>query len=170
MHLRRATASDAPGLAQVHVDSWQAAYKGIVPDDFLQRFNYQKREEAFREAIDARTEETYIAEENDHPVGILTIGACRDSDLDVHSCAEIWGIYLSPMYWRRGIGKTLLQEGERILQGRGFRKIVLWVLEGNAAARSFYEAMGFCKDGITKVVTLGAPLNAVRYVKNYPPQ
>ena len=168
MNLRRATTSDAPSLAQVHVDSWQVAYKGLVPDDFLQRFTYQKREEAFRAAIEARAEETYLAEVSDHAVGILTIGASRDPDLDVRSCGEIWGIYVSPAYWRRGIGKRLAQEAERILLARGFRKIVLWVLEGNTAARSFYEAMGFCPDGASKVVNLGTSLNVIRYAKNYP--
>jgi L-amino acid N-acyltransferase YncA len=53
--------------------------------------------------------------------------------------------FRSPTYWRRGIGRRLAQEAERILLARGFRKIVLWVLEGNTAARSFYEAMAFAR-------------------------
>jgi len=168
VNIRRATACDATGLAKVHVDSWQVAYKGLVPADFLQRFTYQKREEAFRAAISDRGEETYLVEVKDQIAGFVTIGACRDSDLDLLSCAEIWGIYISPDYWRRGIGKRLFQEAKRILLARGFQKIVLWVLEGNSTARSFYEDIGFYPDGAIKRIDLGAPLQEIRYVRDYP--
>ena len=74
MNIRRATANDAPMLAKVHVDSWQVAYRGIVPDSHLERFTYQRREEAFRQALAANLEETYLIEDNDQAIGILTIG------------------------------------------------------------------------------------------------
>lgn len=165
MNFRPAQPLDAPKLAQVHVDSWQVAYKGIVPDAFLRGFTYQKREKAFRLALESKSEETYFIEEDDRAVGILTIGASRDEDLDPSTCGEIWGIYISPDYWRCGIGRRLVQEAERILQSRGFQKIVLWVLEGNTAARSFYEVVGYDLDGATREVELGVSLNVVRYAK-----
>lgn len=165
MNFRQARAIDAPKLAQVHVDSWHAAYKGLVPDAFLRGFTYQRREEAFRLALESKSEETYLIEENDRAIGILTIGASRDADLDPRICGEIWGIYISPDYWRRGIGMKLIQEAERILQGRGFQKIVLWVLEGNTTAISFYEAVGYHRNGAIKKVDLGVSLNVVRYTK-----
>lgn len=165
MNIRRATANDAPMLAKVHVDSWQVAYRGIVPDSFLERFTYQRREEAFRQALTANLEETYLVEDNDHAIGILTIGASRDADLDVNCTGEIWGIYIAPDYWRRGIGTTLVYEAERILQSRGFNQVILWVLEENMDARRFYERMGFCLDGMYRTVELGKPLKAVRYKK-----
>jgi ribosomal protein S18 acetylase RimI-like enzyme len=165
MNLRRAQPSDAPKLAQVHVDSWQAAYRGVVPDSHLQGFTYQRREEAFRKALLAGLEETYLLEEGDRPVAILTIGACRDADLEAHRVGELWGIYIAPDHWRRGIGTKLVGEAERMLRARGYGEIVLWVLEGNAQARRFYEALGFAPDGAAKVVQLGAPLKAVRYHK-----
>lgn len=165
MNIRRATANDAPMLAKVHVDSWQVAYRGIVPDSFLERFTYQRREEAFWQALTANLEETYLVEDNDHAIGILTIGASRDADLDVNCTGEIWGIYIAPDYWRRGIGTTLVYEAERILQSRGFNQVILWVLEENMDARRFYERMGFCLDGMYREVELGKPLKAVRYKK-----
>jgi ribosomal protein S18 acetylase RimI-like enzyme len=167
LKLRRAQANDAPKLAQVHVDSWQAAYRGVVPDSFLQGFTYQRRERAFRNALEENSEETYLLEENDVAVAILTIGPSRDTDLDVSVIGELWGIYIAPSHWRRGIGRTLVEEAERMLKARGFREIVLWVLEGNRSARDFYEAMGFHLDGASKIVELGSPLKAVRYVKKY---
>jgi hypothetical protein len=65
MNIRRAQVDDAPKLAQVHVDSWQAAYRNLIPDSFRERFTYSRRENAFRQALSANLEETYLVEDND---------------------------------------------------------------------------------------------------------
>ncbi len=138
----------------------------MVPDAFLQGFTYQRREPAFRQSLETNAEETYIAQEaNGQAVGILTLGASRDSDLDTQQTGEIWGIYLLPTHWRKGIGRQLVGWAESVLTSRGHRDAVLWVLEGNQDARRFYEAMGFSPDGAFKHLNLGAPLKAVRYRK-----
>ena len=99
-------------------------------------------------------------------VGFLTLGAARDQDLDASCTGEIWGIYISPEYWRRGMGKRLSEEAEKIFKSRGYKHAVLWVLEGNQQARRFYEAMGFCLNGETKFINWGIPLKGIRYTKN----
>jgi len=163
MRIRRAQESDAPSLAKVHVDAWHAAYRGLVPDSFLEGFTYQRKADRFRQALAADSEETYLVEENGNAMGFLTLGPCRDPDLDMGRAGEIWGIYISPDYWRKGLGKRLVEEAESMLQSRGYQEAVLWVLEGNQPARRFYEAMGFRPDGGTKDVSLGTALKAVRY-------
>lgn len=165
VHLRQATPEDAPGLARVHVASWQAAYRGTVPDLFLERFTVETRTERFRQSLAAGAEETYVAEADGQMVGLLTLGGCRDPDLDGHVTGEIWGIYLVPEHWRQGMGTMLCKEGEGMLASRGYAVAVLWVLEANEQARRFYEAMGFQADGVSKEIHLGIPLTAVRYRK-----
>jgi ribosomal protein S18 acetylase RimI-like enzyme len=165
MNIRRAQESDAPFLAKVHIDAWHAAYRGSVPDSFLQGFTYQSRAERFRQSLATGSEETYLVEENGKVMGFLTLGACRDSDLNVDCTGEIWGIYISPTHWRKGLGKRLLEEAQSLLKSKGYKEAVLWVLEGNQLARRFYEAMGFRLDGGTKEVNLGIPMKAVRYRK-----
>ena len=165
MNMRRAQASDAPSLAKVHVDSWHAAHRGLVPDPFLQGFTYQSRTEQFRQSLATGSEETHLVEENGNVMGFLVLGACRDSDLNVDCVGEIWGIYISPDRWREGLGKRLLEEAQNVLKSKRYKEAVLWVLEGNQGARRFYEAMGFGLDGGTKGVNLGTPLKAVRYRK-----
>lgn len=165
MEIRRATPDDAPALAKVHIDSWQSAYRGLVPDSHLAKLDYGRRAGSFRESLSTHSEETYLVEQNGEVVGFLTLGACRDSDVDHDTTGEIWGIYLGPQHWRKGIGRFLCREGERILQSRGYVKAVLWVFEANEQARGFYEAMGFKADGSTKVLNPGAPLKVVRYRK-----
>jgi ribosomal protein S18 acetylase RimI-like enzyme len=165
MNLRRAEAPDAEKCARVHVAAWQAAYRGLVPDDFLAGFTVEKRAAAFQTALENHTEETYLLEQGDEPVAILTIGPNRDEDLDPARDGELWGIYLSPGWWRRRIGWQLVDEAEHMLGSRGYERVVLWVLEKNLAAQRFYEAMGYNPDGASRTLDLGEPLITVRYVK-----
>jgi ribosomal protein S18 acetylase RimI-like enzyme len=165
MNLRRAIPDDATALAHVHVDSWRAAYRGLVPDEFLDSLDYCQRSLRFRESLATGSGETYLAEKDGEPFGILTVGACRDADLDRVTAGEIWGIYLAPQHWRKGLGRALFQRAEQMLQARGYTLATLWVLEGNQQARRFYEAMGFETDGASRVLNLGAPLKAIRYRK-----
>jgi ribosomal protein S18 acetylase RimI-like enzyme len=166
IEIRRAGPDDAAALARVHVDAWQAAYRGLVPDSMLERFTYEYREPRFREALAADAEETYIVEVGGRTVGLLTVGDARDPDVDMRHVGEIWGIYLSPGYWRRGIGTQLVAEAERVLRQRGYDEAVLWILAANEPARRFYEAMGFAPDGQWKQMEWEKPLKAVRYVKS----
>ena len=165
MEIRPARVNDAPALAKVHVDSWRAAYRGLVPDSSLEGFTYEWREERFRQSLAANAEETYVVRVDEEIVGFLTLGTARDADLDINRTGEIWGIYISPNYWHKGIGKRLADEAERILKSRGYGDAVLWVLEGNQQARRFYEAMGFTLDGESKDIDWGTPLKAIRYAK-----
>ncbi len=169
MNIRRATPDDAGPLAQAHVASWHAAYRGLVPDSFLERFDYERRFPRFRDALKAGSEETYLVEEKGEVLGFLTLGACRDEDVDHAVTGEIWGIYLAPAHWRKGVGRRLCQRGEQILNARGYTIVTLWVFEDNHQARRFYEAMGFAPDGASKILNLGAPLKAIRYRKQLPP-
>ncbi|HUW35197.1 MAG TPA: GNAT family N-acetyltransferase [Planctomycetota bacterium] len=166
MTIRRANADDAISLASVHVDSWHAAYRGLVPDTFLEQFAYERRAERFRQSLAANSEETYIIEEDGKAMGFLTLGACRDADAAAGRTGEIWGIYVAPAHWRKGMGRQLCEFGEQLLSSRGYQEATLWVLEANQSARRFYEAMGFHLDGASKEVKLGVPLQAVRYRKN----
>lgn len=166
--LRSAIPDDAPTMAAVHIAAWRAGYRGLVPDSFLAALDQDRRTERFREFLESAVGDAYIIESDSEPVGHLTIGPCRDADLDERTTGEIWGIYLAPEHWRRGIGAQICRSAERILGTRGFGPIVLWVFEGNASARRFYEAMGYTPDGATRVIEVGASLPAVRYRKRTP--
>ncbi|MDY6893760.1 MAG: GNAT family N-acetyltransferase [Chloroflexota bacterium] len=165
VNLRRATPDDARALARVHVAAWHEVYRGIVPDSALDGFTVEGRAELFRQFLATDSEETYVAEFKSRILGFLTIGRCRDSDVNHGTTGEIWGMYLSPEYWHKGIGRFLCIQGESMLASRGYTVVILWVLEANDQARRFYEAMGFRPDGATKEVQMGISLTSVRYRK-----
>ena len=170
LRLRPATPDDAPELAGVHVAAWRAGYRGIVPDAYLEGFTVQRGTARLRkflsaEAAAGESGRTYAAEHEGRLVGLLTLGGCRDADAEPGTDGEIWGIYIAPQYWRRGVGRFLCGHAERLLASLGCTVVRLWVLEANHRARRFYEAMEFAPDGATKEVQLGARLQAVRYRK-----
>lgn len=161
--IRRATPDDAPTLARVHIDAWRVAYRWLVPDERLENLDYARRETLFLRSTRDGPEETYVALEEGTVIGFLTLGRCRDEDVDAESVGEIWGIYLAPGRWRRGVGTRLCRYGESLLRARGCRSAVLWVFAGNTNARRFYEAMGYTPDGASKTLEVGAALEAIRY-------
>jgi GNAT superfamily N-acetyltransferase len=110
-----------------------------------------------------------VAECGGEVVGFVSVGPAADADLDASDCGEIRAIYLKPDRWRGGIGRLLCKQGERVLRSEGYRSAILWVLEGNAGARRFYEAMGYHGDGGRKTATYGVPLEVVRYRKTLEP-
>jgi ribosomal protein S18 acetylase RimI-like enzyme len=163
--LRRAIPADAPALAVIHVAAWHAAYRGIVPDSYLEQFTVEGRTKRFREFVNDSAAKTYVAEFDGRIAGFLTLGACRDSDVKRSTTGEIWGIYILPEVWRRGVGRFLCEQGQNMFASMNFTAATLWVLEANLPARGFYEAMGFKADGATKELILGIPLTAIRYRK-----
>jgi GNAT superfamily N-acetyltransferase len=163
--IRAAQTGDAAALARIHIDSWRAAYKGLVPDSHLQGLSYDKREAGFRKAIADSGGSTFVAETGERIAGLMTIGPSRDADLDSTAVAEIWGIYLAPEFWRQGIGRRLVEEAEMMFVAKRYAGAILWVFEGNPQARWFYEAMGFAPDGKSRMLNPGTPLKAIRYRK-----
>lgn len=166
MNIRLANPEDAPALAKVHVDAWHAAYRGLVPDSFLKKITYIKREASFRELLASDSEATYVAEECGEVLGFLIVGTCRDADADESQTGEIWGIYIAPSHWRKGVGKRLAEKAQQMLKSSGYKEATLWVLKGNDQARRFYEVLGFRSDGASKELNFGVPVKAIRYRKS----
>jgi ribosomal protein S18 acetylase RimI-like enzyme len=61
-----------------------------------------------------------------------------------------WINYLGvdPAHQRRGLGRALMDEAERLLRAAGCPKINLQVRTSNAAAIEFYRAIGFAVDDV----------------------
>lgn len=165
MKIRRAIPEDAPLIAALLVDSWQSAYRGLVPDSYLDSLDSGKWTDRIRESIESGTGDTFVAEIGGELLGCLTVGECRDNDLGSRGAGEIWGLYVDPVHWGAGIGKQLCRYGEQVLAGGGETDAVVWVFAGNRAGRSFWEAMGFEPDGASKELERVARLEAVRYRK-----
>lgn len=155
MLIEPATPADARRVAEVHVQAWQAAYVGIVPDAHLASLSVDKRETMWREAIEKQVSELLVARVDDEVVGWVSFDASRDKDA-VSGSGEVWALYVDPARWAGGIGRALLQRAQQRLSERGFKTISLWVLASNDRAKRFYEAAGFTlAPGSAQVFELG---------------
>jgi GNAT superfamily N-acetyltransferase len=163
---RPATDADVDAIAEVRVRSWQAAYRGIVPQPELDRMDPAAVARRWRgEDLDGH----HVAESAGRVVGWLFVGAYRPDPADGGpdpgpGCGEVLAIYVRPEAWRQGIGRPLLAYGLGELRRQGLGPVLLWVLEANARARRFYERAGFVLDGGTHTYEIGgATLPEVRY-------
>ena len=163
--VRWAEVDDAYAIAEVHVASWQAAYRGIVPSDVLDQLSVEQRAIRQRERILKHPRSVAVVMSDQRIVGFCAFGDCRDDDKPRGVTGEIIAVYLEPSYWRRGSGSRLLRWAEDQLRLRKKTEVVLWVFEDNHQSRRFYEAMGYQPDGARKVETIGLPLPHVRYSK-----
>ena len=163
--VRRATVDDAGGIASVHVRSWQAAYVGQVPDDYLAGLVASEREPMWRASLSSFRwpgEGCFAAVGDDQVVGFASFGPSRDTD--GAGVGELYAIYSLADWWDRGVGRSLLGAVVAQLGSAGYRVATLWVLDTNARAQRFYEAGGWKWDGADKVDDArGFTLRELRY-------
>lgn len=143
LQIRPALASDAEGIAKVHVYTWQSAYQGLIPDSFLQGLSVEQRTASWIKNLETPLPEThtFVAEINGEIVGFIGVGANIESDISKQG--EVFAIYVSPDIQGRGIGAALMRAGLRELRAQGFPSAVLWVLNGNLLTRAWYESHGW---------------------------
>lgn len=163
---RPATDADVAAAAEVRVRSWQAAYRGIVPDAVLDRLDPVAEAGRWRGRDRAGH---HVAEAGGRVVGWLYVGPYRSDQDDSGpvppaGSGEIHAIYLLPEVWGQGAGRSLLAYGLGELRRGGAVPVLLWVFAANDRARRFYERAGFAPDGGTHDYEIGgATLPEVRY-------
>lgn len=143
MLLRDATIDDIPGIARVHVDTWRAAYAGIMPREVLAGLSYERSQARLRERLlapDARNRFTLVAEDGEGRIAGFAWGGPEGSG-DGAALGEIYALYVLPAQQRRGTGQRLVQAAACRLLDLGFTSMRIWVLAANPA-RGFYERLG----------------------------
>ena len=160
---RSAHSDDARGIAEVHVRSWQAAYRGQVPDSYLDGLSVAKRELHWAQVLRDRKRGVLVAEQ-ERIVGFASFGPFRDEEESRFLTGEIYAIYVLEDFWNCGIGRTLMENALIALKEDGFGSVKVWVLETNKRARTFYEKLGFSTDGLKKTEKRGDfELHEIRY-------
>jgi len=70
---------DAGAIAAIHVHSWQQAYRGIVPEAFLNTLSVDERETSWQRNLKQPTADTWVAEELGKVLGWVSAARSRDS-------------------------------------------------------------------------------------------
>ena len=164
--IRWASAADAEGMARVHVASWEGTYRGLMPDEVIDRLTVDMRTTGWSQRLSDPAPDTaaFVAEHAGELVGLSFVGPTRDDDLDADRVGEVFAIYVSPDHWGHGHGQGLIVRSLDWLRGAGFSAAMLWVLDTNEIGRGFYERGGWRLDEASKLdESFGAPLREIRY-------
>ena len=150
---------DRMELSKIYEESWKYAYKGIIPQDYLDSIPNGRWSSNF----DNPNWKTLICIDNGRIVG--TSSFCKSRFEQFHDWGEVISIYLLPNYMGKGYGKALMKSTLSELKKEGYENIFLWVLEENSRARHFYEQFGFSPtDDFLDVNIGGKELREVRYI------
>lgn len=160
MIIRKVNPSDSrEEISNVYEQSWKTAYKGIIPQDYLDSIPKGQ----WCSSLDSPDRYNLVMLDGDKIIG--TSSYCKSRFENYRDWGEIISIYFLPEYMGKGYGKDLLEQAVQELKAMGFKQIFLWVLEDNHRARHFYEKCGFKNSGeYMDNVIGGKQLRELQYV------
>jgi GNAT superfamily N-acetyltransferase len=162
--VRPARLADAPAMGRVHVRAWQAAYRGQMPQAYLDGLRAEDRAAYWAGALrrDDLRGTILVAERDGEVIGFAVVGPAREPA----GAGELYAINLDPANWGTGAGRALLEAAQAELGRLGFADMVLWVLTGNARARRFYEIAGWVAEDAERTdEVFGVTVTEVRYAR-----
>ncbi|MFH8623003.1 GNAT family N-acetyltransferase [Streptomyces vietnamensis] len=167
MPIREALPEDAAALAAVHVLSWRAAYRDLLPGPYLDALDVEERAGTWRARLTAPDRPTVLVATGDdgRPVALSCFRPWPDDgEFAPGSTAELAALYALPEVWGTGVGRALTEASAEAMGAAGFRAAALWVFAGNTRGRRFYEAGGWRPDGTAvREETGGRVLEELRY-------
>lgn len=136
--IRDAEPADVRRIAQFQTDCWCEAYRGLVPQEYLDRVGVADRETRWRERLLSGARRIALAEDATGLTGVVSWGA---ADVDGGPTLELKSLYVAAEHRGAGLAARLLT------RALGSAPAHLWVFEGNPRAHAFYHKHGFAFDG-----------------------
>lgn len=142
MKIRRARINDAKQIANIHVKTWQTAYRNIVDRKYLRNLSVRKSTKVNKKNLRDKNIISLVAENDEqHIIGFLFGGENRYKELAEKYQGEIYGLYILEEYSRQGIGRKLINEFFSILEEKNIFSVHVMFLAGNEA-ECFYYSLG----------------------------
>lgn len=165
IRVRHALPDDAFDIAALDVATWRIAYRGLMPDGYLEALSVEEKTESWRANLEKHQalalKRALVAESDGRIVGYARVGPVEDQGKKV---GLLYLLYVSPEHWNKGVGKMLLDDAMEDLVDLGQHEAILWVLRDNTRGRRFYEARGWSADGRSSSEDYGGvTLEAVCY-------
>lgn len=157
--VRPARPDDARGIGEVHVRTWQAAYRSTFPAELLDNLSIDQHEEWWSGVVAGGAEQVFVAEDGGRVVGFASVGASRTEP----DSGELYAIYVLPDAWGGGAAHELMGSVIAWLMAEEYVSAILWVLEDNPRARRFYEREGWRADGGRTDVVRGVEVAETLY-------
>ncbi|HEY3461529.1 MAG TPA: GNAT family N-acetyltransferase, partial [Casimicrobiaceae bacterium] len=106
--IRPATAADASAIARVRIDTWRTAYRGLVPDAYLDAMDVEQSVALWQRVLDADAPNAsvFVA---DHAGEVIGFAAANRLAEPRHGLdAELSAVYVRREWQRAGIGRQLV--------------------------------------------------------------
>jgi ribosomal protein S18 acetylase RimI-like enzyme len=137
--VRRAAAGDAGALSRLFRESWELAYRGIIPHLKLEAMIRGRHPEWWRRSLANDREHLLVLEFAGTIAGYASLGRNR---WPLPQEGEIYELYLGPIYQGVGLGEQLFEGARHALDMRRLRGMIVWVLADNEGAIAFYRHRG----------------------------
>lgn len=155
--IRPPVEADAPHLADIHISAWRAAYRRVMPAEYLDGLNPEAFSGGWRRNIREPRPGTFhlVAETDSGVAGFCIFGPAEDAagsdagDRPPSSTGQLYAINVHPDAWARGVGSALFAAAEGKLSALGYNRAFLWVEATNQRAIDFYMKRGWLDDGGT---------------------
>lgn len=138
--IRGAEPADAGAVAALHTASWRVAYRGILPDDYLDGALAGEHAAHWAEKLATLEADAFVLLAMDAE-GLAGFAAVWP-DPELADGAFIDNLHARPDGRRRGVGRALMGAAAARLQALGRRQVWLTVYPENTPAVRFYERMG----------------------------
>ncbi|TNC21923.1 GNAT family N-acetyltransferase [Amycolatopsis alkalitolerans] len=167
--VRCAVPADAGRIAEINIDGWRAAYRGLISDEYLDAMRYETLRERWATGLRAHAEPAamFVAIDAGSVIRAYAFVSAVRNEADRHPVqptAELCAIYADPRRRGTGAGHAVHQASLGHLAAHGFRHAVLWVLRGNAPSRRFYESHGWtCDEREQELEINGERVPEIRY-------
>ncbi|EMR04401.1 GNAT family N-acetyltransferase [Cesiribacter andamanensis] len=137
---------DYPAVAALHLLGWQQAYSPIFGAEALQQFSLPAFEALWQERLAVPDRHYLGLWQHKQLLGFAGFGPAEAQQASAAE-GEIYHFYLHPASWGRGVAGPLMKRVLGELKEGGYQRAVLWVLDANARARSFYANHQFSANG-----------------------
>ncbi len=156
-----ATADDAPAIATLHAASWRLAYRGMLPDRYLDEEIFEDRSQFWAERFQAPAPERRLIlkaislrtppqdsratwpDRPQSPPSTLDGFACVLLDVDPRWGARLDNLHVRPQLRGTGVGYALFSAArEWIARVAPEQSMHLYVVEANHNALRFYDRQG----------------------------
>lgn len=139
LKIRNAESSDAKEIARIKVDTWRSAYKGILPEDYLNKLDYEEQAQRFGTLISKGKDSFVIVAELDSQI-VAFAAAGKERTNEYYYEGEVYSIYVMEEHQKKGIGRQLISHAAKGLTEMGIDSMLVWALEGNPYI-GFYETL-----------------------------
>ena len=132
--VRRAEKEDVRQIAEIVVEDWQKAYRGIMDSDFLDSISVDQRY-----GIEIKRYDRYVvAADGNEVLGCAWLEMTAEEPAD----CEVIALYVRYSKRNNGIGKLLMRHAVEYFREAGRKKMIVWCLKENHESRKFYEKAG----------------------------